>query len=259
LNLEPLTFDLEPFRMRRFFISPEDIRDDTVLITGAEARHLARVLRLRPGDQVCLLDNSGARHTARLQRVADDRVEAVIIATSGREEEGESWPLHLGLGLLKGSKMDLVMQKATELGVAGLHPFVSRHCVVEKTSPGRRQRWERIVREACKQCGRPAVPPCAEPVPFDLLLAEAKSFDLKLICWENEGAAALAEKVRGAGGAGSVLILVGPEGGFAAGEIDLAREAGFSPVTLGRRILRAETACLAAVAIVQFLLGNLEK
>jgi 16S rRNA (uracil1498-N3)-methyltransferase len=170
--------------------------------------------------------------------------------------------LHLGQALLQGKKMDLIVQKATELGVAGLHPFVSSYSDGIHLDAGREerrlQRWMKIAREACKQCNRPQPPAIFPVAAFDVLLAEVKSvdFDLKLIFWEEERKQGLQEIVEQKAFR-SAIILVGPEGGFSAEEVHRALAVGFQAVTLGSRILRAETAAIACTAILQYLLGNL--
>lgn len=255
--------------MHRFFIQPQSVSDGIVFITGIEAHHLTNVLRLRAGETVELYDGSGSVYQARIEQLeANGRVRAALFAVA-EETEAAAPALYLGQALLKGKKMDFVVQKATELGVAGLLPFVSKHCINRQhpeTREGRRQeRWARIIAEACKQCGRPVPPCCQEVSSLDGLLTDvADSYDAKLIFWEGERTGHLDElwekaAVPAAKNAGlrRVLILIGPEGGFSEDEVVKAREAGFQAVTLGRRVLRAETASLAAVAIVQHLLGNL--
>jgi 16S rRNA (uracil1498-N3)-methyltransferase len=188
-------------------------------------------------------------------------VETRILAVQD-EPSCRQTALHLGQALLQGKKMDLIVQKATELGVAGLHPFVSSYSDGIHLDAGREerrlQRWMKIAREACKQCNRPQPPAIFPVAAFDVLLAEVKSvdFDLKLIFWEEERKQGLQEIVEQKAFR-SAIILVGPEGGFSAEEVHRALAVGFQAVTLGSRILRAETAAIACTAILQYLLGNL--
>jgi 16S rRNA (uracil1498-N3)-methyltransferase len=245
--------------LRRFFIAPEDIAGKEAVLRGEEAHHLGRVLRLAPGDAITLFDGSGKRYQARLQEITSSRAVATILA-----DELEPPPpvrLQLAQGLLKGQKMDLVLQKGTELGLSGIWPFFCEYSREQKKEGrGKEERWQRIVLEACKQCDRALPPELHPPRSLTQLLAEPPACDLKLIFWEQEQEQDLAgllarQKQRIA----SALFLIGPEGGFAPREAAAALEQGFLPVSLGPRLLRAETASLAAAAILQFALGNLHR
>ncbi len=248
--------------MRRFFVEPENITGAHALLTGNEARHIASVLRLAAGDAVTLFDGSGSYYETLITRVSPGRVETKIVAiTPFMAMDAAAHPsLHLAIGLLKGKKMDFIIQKVTELGIASVRPFRSRFCAAPDPLPGRIDRWQRIAREACKQCNRPTPPKLHGVTSLEELLAAAAEEEngLKLIFWEEEGQGPLQEALAAAPAAGSAIVLVGPEGGFSQAEVTLAAEAGFQPVTLGRRILRAETAALAAAAILQHTLGNLQ-
>ena len=249
--------------MRRFFIDPADISGTKAVITGSEARHIITVLRLDPGQRIHLFDGTGGVYVAEISRTGRGEVEATILER-GREKQGQGPRLHLGQALVKGGKMDLIVEKATELGVAAIHPFVSRYCTIRpdaEQQQRRLERWQRITLAACKQCNRPLPPDCLAPVPLDQLLATAGGYDLKIIFWEEEKSRTLTGLFAGAGETGpvSLLALVGPEGGFSEQEVLQAIAAGFSPVSLGRRVLRAETASLTVVAILQYLLGNLDR
>lgn len=255
--------------MRRFFVSPPSLSGATALISGPEAHHLIHVLRLGIGDTIELYDGSGSVYEARIAQLESGLARATILAVAKESEGAMSPELHLGQALLKGKNMDAVVQQATELGVASLQPFVSKYCVSRQMPADRerrrQERWARIALGACKQCGRPAPPSCLPVVSFSDLLAGANAgYDAKLIFWEAESAGPLDEvwdKVAGTAAQEyvrrRVLVLIGPEGGFSEEEVRQARAAGFQAVTLGRRVLRAETASLAVVAIIQHLLGNL--
>ena len=167
--------------------------------------------------------------------------------------------LHLGMGLLKGKKMDMVIQKITELGVESLYPFRSRFCAAQDPAQGRLSRWQKIALEACKQSNRPKPPEIHSINEFKELLAGAarNDHDLKLIFWEEQGQKMLHDIFAPEDEKKSLLILIGPEGGFSTDEVEEAVAVGFQPVTLGSRILRAETAAITAAAILQHELGNL--
>lgn len=239
--------------MRRFHVEPGAITGTTARLTGQEAHHLGRVLRLKPGARVTLLDPSGAQHEAVIERI--DRTAVLLTIEASSEATPAGPPLHLGQGLLKGKKMDLVVQKATELGVTAIHPFVSQHTVARPSENEKESRWQRIALEACKQCNRPLPPHCHPIRDFASLLQEAAPFPQKLLFWEGSGGIALQSCIDPTAPPASLFFLIGPEGGFSQTEHDLAVAAGFVPVTLGRRTLRAETAAIAAAAILQFLVA----
>ncbi|MGV1099528.1 16S rRNA (uracil(1498)-N(3))-methyltransferase [Thiovibrio sp. JS02] len=242
--------------IHRFFIRPEEISEGTAHLSGDEAHHLRSVLRLAIGDEITLFDGTGMRFRARLDTISKHLVSATII--DQRKDKPAKVRVDLGQALLKGQKMEFILQKATELGIDAIRPFWSEHGVNKTRSDTKGDRWQRIALEACKQCDR-ALPPQIEP-PRKLaeLLREISGYDLKLLFWEQETEKPLAEilterpsEVR------AVCFLIGPEGGFSPTEVEDARNNGFIPVSLGSRILRAETASLAAASILQFMLGNL--
>jgi 16S rRNA (uracil1498-N3)-methyltransferase len=237
--------------MHRFFINPDDIQDGQAILAGAEAHHLRHVLRLGPGEEIELLDGSGGVYQARISRIGKT-IELAVTARLATEPDLPA--LCLAQGILKGKKMDLVVQKACELGVTTFFPFHSDHCAVPLPRDSKTMRWEKIILEACKQCGRP-IPLAVEPVAdFDTLLAAAAPYTCKLIFWEKEPRNRLFQ-LPPLAGLPSVIAIIGPEGGFAAAEIDRAAQAGFTVVSLGHLTLRAETAAFAAMAILQYL-GN---
>ena len=247
--------------MRRFFIDPENIAGAHAVLTGSEARHIHTVLRLATGTTVTLFDGSGSYFEALLTKISPSRVEARIISISPylAAEAGSHSSLHLGLGLLKGKKMDFIIQKMTELGIECIYPFRSDYCAAIDGAAGRLGRWRKIALEACKQCNRPKPPSLVETMDFKelLSLSGTEKHELKLIFWEAEGQKPLREILDPAPEAKSALVLIGPEGGFSSTEVAAAVAAGFQPVSLGRRILRAETAAIAAASILQYELGNL--
>lgn len=245
--------------MRRFFFENDTIRDDIVELPESESRHISRVLRLSAGEGVELLDGRGRVYTAILIDTGK-RVRARIIGVQA-EQDTESISLIVGQGQLKGQKMDTVIQKCTELGVTRIAPFWSSRCqgkLNDLQGVKKLERYQRIVEAACKQCYRPDLmavdPPCALT---DLLAAFPEGEGrLRLLFWEEERAASLhtvtiPETTREA------VILLGPEGGLAAAEVAMARSQGWRTVSLGSRILRAETATLTAASIIQFLLHNI--
>jgi 16S rRNA (uracil1498-N3)-methyltransferase len=248
--------------MRRFFINPENITGSTAVLIGPEARHISTVLRLSTGITIVLFDGSGSYYEAVLTKISPSRAETKIVSITPYIETAENFhpALHLGIGLLKGKKMDFIIQKITELEVTGLHPFRSRYCVARDHAKRRLSRWQKIALEACKQCNRPR-PPAISPVKdFKEMLSASgnENYDLKLFFWENkEGQKSVREIFGPLKKIHSVMILIGPEGGFSTDEAGQAVDAGYEPVTMGSRILRAETAVITAVSIIQHELGNL--
>jgi 16S rRNA (uracil1498-N3)-methyltransferase len=243
--------------LRRFFIHPSDITGETAQLTGPEAHHLRTVLRLNSGDPITFFDGTGARYQARIERILKDRVTATILGQT--RDLPPKVRLHLGQALLKGQKMDFILQKATELGVDAISPFYSEHGIHKQPKDTQMDRWQRIVLEACKQCDRATPPEIHAPRELTELMAVPPPYDARLIFWEHETQQTLNEFLAGQSkDCRSVLFLLGPEGGFSEAEIACAQKNGFTPVSLGPRILRAETATLAATAILQFTLGNLD-
>lgn len=239
--------------MRRFFVPPSSLDGEQIALNGDVLRHMA-VLRLQAGDEVLLLDGSG--------RVARCRIEILekrhgVAHCLERWQESESaLPLHLLQGSPKGDKLELVLQKGTELGITRFTPVLCGRSVAGRGKGGdsRRQRWQKVVVEAARQCRRPVLPQLEAATGLDEALANCRE-PLRLMLWE-EGARPLAE-VLPAERPEAVAVLVGPEGGFSAAEAGKAAAAGFLPVHLGPRILRTETAGLAIASILQYLYGDL--
>lgn len=244
--------------MRRFFFDPTGRDGDRVFLSAEESHHITKVLRLKSGDIIEVLDGLGAVFQAVITSVGR-QVEAQIQEIMAREV-GNGKPIRVWQAILKGDKMDLVVQKCTELGVNELIPFQSSRCQgrLETIQSGKKhQRWQRIGLEACKQCRRLHALDIAAPTGFSLSLATNSTLDpLRLLFWEEEKTTRLGD-ISGISQASALDLMLGPEGGFTREEVDQARLAGWCTVSLGDRILRAETATLSAVSIVQFLAGNL--
>ncbi len=245
--------------MRRFFFRPEERNGDTVTLDEAESHHVKRVLRLGVGDALELLDGSGALYVAEIVNI--EKQVKVVITSMHAEKDEDAPSLWVGQGLLKAKKMDSVIQKCTELGVTHFTPFISSRC---QGRPDTRQlqkkheRWLRIIEESCKQCSRSRKMVLENPVDFDRALQANTGLkrEKKLLLWEEEQSVRLQDVGLGSGFDG-VQLLLGPEGGFSRDEIESSRRQGWQTVSLGQRILRAETATYASVAIVQHLLGSI--
>ncbi len=242
--------------MRRFFFDPLSRKGDTLFLPEEESRHVAKVLRLPVGSEIELLDGQGTVYRAII--VAGGRQVEVRIVGVTAGDEGAGKTVWVGQGILKGEKMDTLVQKCTELGVSRFSPFESSRCQ-GKADPGqnrkRHERWQRIGLAACKQCLRPRLMQIDAPVSLADQLRQSAA-TVRLLFWEEEKEVHL-QDVPDLQKAQSVALLLGPEGGFSVEEVDMARRLGWSTVSLGKRILRAETATLTAVSLVQFLIGNL--
>jgi 16S rRNA (uracil1498-N3)-methyltransferase len=245
--------------MRYFFIEPDGLKQSTVTIDGDEARHMGKVLRLKPGMTVGLSDGCGMQGEARIRTLARDRVVLEVLRRfpSQREPTGE---LVVAQALLKDQKMDLLLRQLTELGMTRWLPFISERSVPqpdERRQASRAARCARIAREAVKQCRRGRIPELSPVGRLDDVLREAPRFDTRILFWEGARHALPMVADSDPGGIRRILVIVGPEGGFSDGEAASAEQAGFRLATLGPRILRAETATVAACSLVQHLYGDL--
>jgi 16S rRNA (uracil1498-N3)-methyltransferase len=244
--------------MARFFLPRKNLRDGRGLLQGSELAHLSKVLRLKPGDRVRVFDDAGWEHEAVIRQLSAEQGEIEIIESY---EAGRDSPLQLtlALGLTKGEKIDWVVEKATELGVHRIVPFTSNFAVPrldEKKIAARTVRWNKIALSAVKQCGRTRQPEIFPLCTFAALLDRPET--LKLIFWEKEQHQSLYDARDTYADTDSVLLAVGPEGGFTAQEAAAAVARGFETIGLGRRTLRAETAAIVALGLVQFLWGDLK-
>jgi 16S rRNA (uracil1498-N3)-methyltransferase len=244
--------------MRRFFISPEQLDQPRPHIDGDDAHHLRVVLRSQPGDRIDVLDGRGNAYRAQVVSIDRDRVYVSLEATLSEELESAT-EMILAQGYLKDKKMDGLVRQLTELGVARWIPFVARRSVPvpdEKRLLARHARWQKISLEAVKQCGRRRSMIIEPLVSFENALQQAQSCDIRLIFWEKISGSE-SRALLPASRADRVFAMIGPEGGFDQDEVALALKAGFQAVGMGPRILRAETATLAAAVMMQFVFGDM--
>lgn len=234
--------------MPRFFLPPDSWADEAWL-TGDEAKHLCQVLRIRAGETVTVFDGSGRRAEATVREVGRDR--AKLELGSIIEKPAPKPFITLALAIPKGKNMDLVVQKAVELGVSAIQPLVTRRTIVQP-GEGKAEKWRRVVLEACKQCGLDHLPEVAEPLAFGDWLAKRGESGLALIASLAPGARPMKEVVRTDIGSAAVTVLIGPEGDFTPEETTAALTAGFHPVTLGANVLRAETAALFCLSALRY-------
>ncbi|NLD45121.1 MAG: 16S rRNA (uracil(1498)-N(3))-methyltransferase [Chloroflexi bacterium] len=250
--------------MHRFFVPPEVLRDrapgDIIPLPKDITRQLGRVLRARPGEQIELLDDSGWACQAEITALTG-REGTVRLLDRSLPDVEPRLRLTLYQALPKHRKFDWILQKGTELGAAAFVPLVTRFSDVrpeERTSAGKVARWQRIVTEAAEQSGRTRLPQVLPVAGFDEACLPPPAGVLALMPYEGEQQLSLEEALRPWHGAPphEVRLIIGPEGGFAPEEVALARQQGLALVSLGPRILRVETAALAALAIVLYALGE---
>jgi len=239
--------------MRCFFYDPATVTGKTLRITGQQSRHIASVLRLTAQTRLTLYDGCGEILTGEIVHVSPEKTTIQILSRATAPQV--TTPLILAQALLKGKKMDFLLQKATELGVDVFIPIHTRYCEKKIHALERqKRRWQRIILEACKQCHRPVPMRLEQPVELTQLSIPD---DANLIMpWEDETSQPLT--TQSISTQSPTLLLIGPEGGFHPAEVDFACNAGFTTVSLGPRILRAETAALAATSIIQYINRNLD-
>ena len=238
-----------PLIMHRFFITPDKFTEASVVITDEQAHQIMRVLRLQVGDQLIALDNSGWEYVVEITAVSKKAIIADFV--SKQEAQGEpSVDITLYMGLMKRDKFEWVLQKCTEIGVIRFIPVVTQRSLVQDTKmkANKFERWQKIITEAAEQSRRGKVPELCQPMRLPEAFAGVEA-DLALIPWEEAEGQSLRNVLAGKRPS-SVALFIGPEGGFAAEEIELAQEHNIQPITLGKRILRAETAAMVASALL---------
>ena len=239
--------------MRRFYLSPGSVCETTITVQGQEARHIAVVLRLRPGDVVEFFDGSGTVFSATLDLVKKEHITATITGIHQADDQHCS-SLVVAQALLKGKKMDFLIQKATELGVGTFLPLITKYCENHGNREHQAERWHRIMLEACKQCLRLSP---MDILPLCLLNdADFPPATLRLAAWEGERSAPLPASLAQA--STPVCLFFGPEGGLHDEDLTQLHNHRFSTFSLGPRILRGETATLAAISITQYMTGVLQ-
>lgn len=261
--------------MFRFFVAPEQIAGDRVMVTGEDVNHMKNVLRMKPGEKVRISNGSDEDYFCTIEELKDGQV---LLHVDGRETSSIELPVQIYLfqGLPKSDKMEWIIQKAVELGVYAVVPVAMKRSVVkldQKKAASRVKRWNSIAESAAKQSGRMMIPQVQMPVTFAQAVEQADQMDYKLLPYENEEGmegvrcilSELAEQVRRRRQAAEegreteasplqVGIFIGPEGGFEPEEVHLAQQKDWKRISLGRRILRTETAGMALLSILVYLL-----
>lgn len=258
--------------MYRFFIQAEQVTMNpsdgdgtkegtvgTLYIDGEDVNHIRNVLRMHPGEIIDCVDEDRMAYRCRIREYEEDRVICDILEKHAPETELEN-PITLYMGLPKSDKPELVIQKAVELGAVRIVPMITRRTVVrvdEKRAEKKHERWQAVAESAAKQSKRAMIPEVGPIISYSEALKDAAKNEVNLIPYEQErDIAKTREIIRGIRPGQSVGVFVGPEGGFEEQEIEDAKKIGVRPVTLGRRILRAETACITILSILMYELDR---
>lgn len=245
--------------MRYFFVGKSMIAGQKAIITGSDAKHIRTVLRLKPGDRLGLYDGAGVEYEAAIDTVSRDGVGVSILSSHPSPAES---PVRITVAqaLLKARKMDGLIRQLTELGIVAWIPYVATHSVPKPDKQRlskRMHRWHTITRESLKQCRRGRVVDIHPVISFEDVLGQGEFSDLKIIFYEGTDRPLTASSHRSGKPVRTILAILGPEGGFTVDEVEHAEAEGFVVAGLGPRILKAETATIAACSLVQYLFGDM--
>lgn len=251
--------------MQRYFVSPEQLNENKVVITGEDARHISKVMRGKTGDKLIVSDGLSREALVEITDIEAGAVTAAVLEQLEMTHE-PAFKVTVAQSLPKGDKMETVIQKCTEIGAVSFVPFISERTIVQydaKKESKRLERWNKIAKEAAEQSHRNTVPEVAQPLGWKQLLSTFDRYDAVYFCYEKEEGLQLRDalkpfmQVLPTDHAPGVLLLVGPEGGFTEEECRQAEEAGAASVGLGRRILRCETAGMVALACILYESGEM--
>ncbi len=251
--------------MPRFFT--DRVNGGTIVMTGEDARHMIRSLRMKPGESVTVCDFFNTEYECTVEKLTDTEVTLKIVSSHPSECE-PTVAVTVYQALTKGDKFDTIVQKAVELGAVRIVPVLTERCVSrpdEKSMQKKCERWRKIALEAAKQCGRARIPLVSDVRTVNEVVGEMAESTLSFVCYEKESEVSLrayldsnSEKLDSAGNAASISFLIGSEGGLSDEEAELFRKNGIATVSLGKRILRTETAPIAVLSAVMFRTRNLE-
>ena len=241
--------------MHQFFVTPMQVKEDRIYIEGQDVNHIKNVLRMKTGEQLKISDGNNKRYLCEIETMTAQEVCVRIIEEQQVNTELPS-KIYLFQGLPKGDKMELIVQKAVELGVYEVIPVTTKRAVVkldEKKAAKKVERWNGIAESGAKQSGRNVIPSVTKVMSYKEALAYAKELDVILIPYElAEGMAETKQVIEGIKKGASIGVFIGPEGGFETAEVEQAIESGAKAITLGRRILRTETAGLTTLSILMY-------
>jgi 16S rRNA (uracil1498-N3)-methyltransferase len=244
-------------QMQRYFVLPEQISDDELVIRGEDVHHLKNVLRAKPGQNLIVCAGQGLDYQAEVMEIAAKEVRCRIIGRSVSRGEPRT-KVTIAQSLPKGDKLEWIIQKGTELGAVSFIPFISKRSVVKidaRKADRKRERWQKIAKEAAEQAHRGQIPTVSRPLAWEELLEQTEKAEASFIAYEKGGIplkAAISSV-----SANNIMVIIGPEGGFEEREIAAAKEKGAIPVSLGARILRTETAPLVALSCIMFARDDL--
>ncbi len=238
--------------MHRFFLPDTILQPGEIGLPDSISRQINRVLRLKPGIQIVLLDNQGFEYPANLTEVNDTRCTASILRRQSAEGEPET-RVTLLIGLTQREKFELILQKCTEIGVTTFQPFISSRTLIQKNKDveDKYPRWNKILLEAAEQSHRGRIPQLLPTLPYQAAVSIQAETSLKLLLWEEENQSQIKSALHGAHNMG-ISLIIGPEGGLSSDEAETAKKCGFVPVSLGKRILRMETAAILAAGLVNY-------
>ena len=240
--------------MRRFYSPKENFSNDVVIFDLDETRHLRDVLRLHVGDKVQVFDGEGNEYLCRIQSIEKKETILDVLGPITPEAPESGLDLTLAVAITKGEKFDLVVQKAVELGLSRLVPIFTKRCDVKPGGSEKRlERWRKIALEACKQSGRAKLMSVDHPIDFSKFLGQLETKDIAILFSEREGGS-----FEDLTSNDKITAFIGPEGGWDDEELEIARQHGLQIVTLGGRILRAETAAIVCAALLQHRFGDLK-
>ena len=246
--------------MQRFFLSHAGhIDGDIITVTGDDARHISKSLRMAVGDTVMICDMQKNEYECTIESFIDGDVQLRAVRVSQNDTE-PTHKAYLYQALPKGDKFDVIVQKAVEMGVHEIVPFVSERCIVREAKANKLERWRRIAYEAAKQCGRGIIPQVREPLTYDAMLSECASDGFGFMCYEGDGTLPLVrllDETENGKPHGTLRFIIGSEGGFSLDETERAKAKGLRLAGLGKRILRCETASgfVLAVLAARYELG----
>ncbi|NLK21544.1 MAG: 16S rRNA (uracil(1498)-N(3))-methyltransferase [Epulopiscium sp.] len=245
--------------MPRFFVEPSQIKNDSIFIHGEDVKHISKVLRLKNGDKISICNGQGTDYQCIIKNMDKEIIVAQIVSNHLSQTEPKT-KITLFQALVKSDKMDLIIQKTVEMGIFKIIPIVTERTVVrfenEKKERSRLARWQKIAESAAKQSQRGIIPEVEPVITLSEAFDRSKEMDCKLIPYEKETDKNLRSILSNFNG-GNIAIFIGPEGGFEESEIALGKQQGIIPITLGRRILRTETAGLFTVSIIMYQMGEM--
>ena len=245
--------------MQHFFVAPSQVKDDLIYVEGSDVNHMKNVLRMHPGEEVTISDGNNCQYLCEIKGYEGDEAILHILEKLNTDTELAS-KIYLFQGLPKQDKMELIVQKCVELGAYSIVPVATKRCVVkldDKKAKKKIERWQQIAESAAKQAGRGVIPEVSEVMSFKEALKYAKNLDVVLIPYElAEGMNETKQIISGIQPGQSVGIFIGPEGGFEREEVELAITEGAKAITLGKRILRTETAGLTTLSVLMFHLED---